>query len=463
MKKSILFLMVMIFTTISGISQNALYNVSGTFTKNTLIREFQPGIDIVFNDYNGLQSFIYLDRMGSIAYEAVSSYQIEVTDMEIYDDILYFCGRMPSMTNTNFVGFFDVGGLFFGSQPVTILPIYYNPVDTVDNVPIQGELVLSKLEVYKVPSIVANETHIYLIGDVSFNSSQTTDYSCLFDMMQVSTMWSYDMAYEPDRVYYFNDLTVTDKFLVVVGNKHGGTGEYIHGYGLPYSAPYFLQHTFNNSLSTGSGLTIQYWFTNAMEYYPISKPLIETLTGDAFATACYGMWQDNPGVIVSWYSTYGSLVKRFFVPNVTGSSEFRDLKYNDITDNIYLMPDHTRSTTIDQLYGLGLTAASCIIYQSPMETLHSLDRIVNNPDVVLSGEWGADLAIMKLESTTHDCVTSNVLPVTTSNYPPECATFVHDVSNTKVIPMAVYPGINILPLERSCGEESLKQQPLKQQ
>lgn len=64
-------------------AQSALYSINDIYTTNSLIREFQPGIDIVYND-KGQQSFLYVDRLGGMVYEAPSPYQIEVTDMEIY-------------------------------------------------------------------------------------------------------------------------------------------------------------------------------------------------------------------------------------------------------------------------------------------------------------------------------------------------------------------------------------------
>ena len=451
MRKKSLFI-IFVAMAFSTMAQNALYWVPKITTSNSLIREYEPGIDVAYNDNGSRQSFIFIDRPSGQVWEAQSPYGIEVTDMEIYDECLYFCGHLTSMTNMNIVGFFKINDLFFGSQQVTILPIPYSPVDTVDGVLIPGEMVLSKLEVYKVPGSSIGETHIYMIGDVAFNSTETTDYSCLFDMMYLGG-WSYDMAIEPDRVYYFNDLTVTDNFLLVVGNKHGGTGEYLHGYYLP---PTPSPHTFYNTLYVGGGSYIQYWYTNAWEYHPKSKPIIETLTGDAFATACYGKWQDNPGVIVSWYSTYGTIVKRYFVPNVTGTSEFKDLKYNYLTDNLYLMPDHLNSVAIDEFYGFNLGGAICNVYQSTLREQHSLDRIAGGVDVASSGKYNGKLAIMKYESKEFDCVTGGEIPVTESKEPPNCSIFVHNVTSSIVNPTTVFPIIKEFPLEMFCGEESLK-------
>jgi len=455
MKRKTILLAIILALGTYAMTQNALYMLPEITTKVSLIREYEPGIDVVYNNNGSLQSFLYIDRIGGLALEAQSPYPIQVTDMEIYNETLYFCGHLTGSTNTNFVGFFDINDLFFGSHQATILPVLYNPVDTVNGIPIQGGFVLSKLEVYKVPGLSIDETHIYMIGDVTFNSSETTDYSCLLDMMYLGASWTYDMAYEPDRVYYFNDLTVTDSFLVVVGNKHGGEGEYLHGYYLP---PFASQHTLNNTLYVGGGLNIQYWFTNSWEYHPISKPLIETLTGDAFATACYGKWQDNPGVIVSWYSTYGTIVKRYFVPNITGTSEFKDLKYNDISDNLYLMPDHQNSVAIDEFYGFKLGAGTCNVYHSALQEQHSLDRFVGGLDVLSSGSLDYHLAILKYETTEFDCVKSVELPVTESKEPPHCAVFVHDITPSMVNPIYISPTIKEFNLEKFCGDETFKQQ-----
>ena len=76
MRKKSLFI-IFVAMAFSTMAQNALYWVPKITSSSSLIREYAPGIDIVYNNTGSRQSFIYVDRIGRQVFEAISPYAIE--------------------------------------------------------------------------------------------------------------------------------------------------------------------------------------------------------------------------------------------------------------------------------------------------------------------------------------------------------------------------------------------------
>ncbi|MBR6292730.1 MAG: hypothetical protein IKR33_08000 [Bacteroidales bacterium] len=423
-----------------AIAQNVVYDIPDLTTTNTLIRSYQPEVDIIYNN-DARSSFIYFDRPNMQAIEAELTLPLDVTDMEIVGDSVYFCANY--MGNI-YYGFFDVNSTFFGSAPIDVYQIPYYPYDVINGDTLYPSISLSKLEVYQ-PS--ANNIHVFMIADVIFNNQLTTDYSVIIEAYYNGTMWNLVIEYEPERVYYFNDITVTDHFLWVVGNKHGATGEYMHGYAL-----LAISNIIGNGFCTFNRL--DYWATPDHYYYPVSKPLIETIENDKVAVACYGKIEEVPGIIVSRYNIgyTVTLIDRVMVPNVTLTNEFRDFKYNTQTQSFFLMPDHTASGTMDMMYEFNLGGTSVNLYQSLLEEIHSVDTINDNPIAVVSGITSDGfLGDWTVRPTIDECVEINTM--IPDHY---SADVFDDCCKTNLLTLKptytpVHPSMKEYPIKRNCG------------
>lgn len=375
-------------------AQSALYEVPGLMTVNSLIREYQPGQDVVFNQ-DGRSCFLLVDRMAGTVTEAEVSGLNSVADMEIDGEMLYFCGEY---NKGQVIGYFDINDLFFGTYTVNFVTVPYAPVVNGYT----GQLTLTKLEVltYNYPG----DVHVFLTGDVVFGAQpwMAPDYTCLVDALFDGTIWREEVIYEPSGIYFMDDLTVTQTYLVVIGDKHGATGDYSHFEPLPMPG--------NNYLLTVPSIT--YCYSPDIDYYPISRPLIETLTGDWYATASYGNFEGQTGVIVTLYSNPCVIQGRWFVPNVSGSTAFRDLKYDAHSDRLFLVPDYTQSTFIDGMYVFDLSNTQVQLYQSQQPGVYSVDVCHGMAGAVASGmTQGGEVGVWRVNTTSCECNQYINLPV----------------------------------------------------
>lgn len=374
--------------------------------------------------------------------------------IEIVGDTLYFCG---SDGNANYVGLFNIQSTFFGLGQVSLIQILFSPAETVNNITYTGQFRLSKLEVQARGFANPADLHIYMIGNVDFGVPDiVTDYSCILDVRYNGTTWVIDMTTEPDRIYHFNDLTVTDNYLWVVGNKHRVTGEYMHGYCLPTSGSMTILNRTLPTCTSSTFTMMDYWSTPDYSYYPISRQLVETLPNDVVAVACYGMINTyTPAVVVSLYSvgTWVNLIKRMYVPNVTATDEFRDLKYNPMSDRLFLMPDHLHSVVKDSFYCFDISSNSAFLHGAHIKEVHSVDIRQNDIGAVVScmtlntylGEW-------RMFPTEDECAGMTELPVDLDNRLPWHDRNLLDINPVEYIQFEEQPIIHKINHKVLCGE-----------
>ena len=349
------------------LGQNTIKHVEYSISTNSLIRNLDDSIDIVYNTF-GRQSFMLVNRNSNYVLDAFLPNLGLVTDMEIVGKELYFCG---SYNGKPAIGRFELGSFFGGGGSAEIVQIDYFPI--VEG--ITGSTALKKLEVQYLNQ---DDIHVYAIGLVTFGNPNWNipDYTALFDCMYNGSVWDIEEIHSIDWVYRFYDLTVTNNYLYVVGEKFGGQGEYANAYSLPtignihlLAPPYSL-----NMISVGTGV-----------YYPISETLTESLIGNEFVTASYGYINGNTGVVISRYNNPYNLYARYLIPNVTASTRFIDLKYNDADKMLYLIPDKVNSVTTDMMYVFDLQYELARVFRTSFPYLCSVDRKATTTGSVVSG------------------------------------------------------------------------------
>lgn len=362
----------MLLANLAAFGQSAVYEATGMISMNSIIRNYDQDIDIVYND-NGQRSFLHVNRTtGSIVEAQIPNLQ-SVTDMEIErnENKVYFCGQYAG---DPVFGRFSISSLFFGTGQVEIIPISYTP--PIDYSGPTGIMTPQKLEVQYINSA---DVHVYIIGYAKLTVPYyTSAYTVLYDAMYNGTIWDIEHLHGPGGNYLFYDLAVTNNYLMLFGEKQGGQADYFNKYTFP-SAP--NTHLSNNV----TPLIVNMCSFVPPDYYPITKPLVETLSGDVHVTAGYAVFDGDSGIVISKYSSPGALTDRWFIPNITVSTGFRDLKYNRYNNKLYLVPELSHTVVTDLLYVFNLTTGSAQVYQSSVPNLSSVDALSYGNGAVVSG------------------------------------------------------------------------------
>lgn len=424
--------------------QNALYEIPGLLTVNSLIREYSPGKDVVFNQ-DGRSCFLLVERQSGVVTEAEVNGLSHVADMEIEGDTLYFCGTYGT---DQVIGYFDINDLFTGTNQVNIVTIPYMPI--VGGY--IGALTVRKLEVL---TYAANDVHVFVLGDLVFGAppSVAPDYTCIVDAMFDGVTWTEEVIYERSGIYFMDDLAVTKNYLMVIGDKHGGTGDYWTCWSLPSIG--------NSPLSfTNLPLTnISIYSTPDIDYYPISRPLIELRDEDTCVVASYGQFEGKYGVVLSLYNNPFTLADRWLVPDVAGAREFRDLKYNGCRRTISLVPDYFNTLCKDILYMFDLQNIQVQAFQTNFPGVYSVDALQGNPGAVASGMtkngmvgiWRVDTAECECSRYMDLIVQQNIHQIGICY-----ADFVSD--NPKTAQYVEVATVQTLNLDKFCGDEVFKKQ-----
>lgn len=340
---------------------------------NSVIRNYDQDIDIVYND-NGQRAFLHVNRStGSIVEAHIPNLQA-VTDMEIErnENKVYFCGQY---SGTPVIGRFSINNLFFGTGQVEIIPINVTP-------PIEysGPTGVMKLQKLEVQYINSTDIHVYTTGYAELTVPYyAPGYTVLYDAMYNGTIWDVEHLHTPGGNYLFYDLAVTSNYLMMFGEKQGGQADYFSKFNIPMSPNTHL------SLAMVTPPYVDMYNFWLPDYSPITKPLTETLYGDEHVTAGYAVFDGDSGIVITRYSAPNVLTYRWFLPNITISTGFRDLKYNPNNNKLYLVPELGNTVVKDLLYVFDLTTGTAQVYQSSVPNLCSVDALYSNNGAVVYG------------------------------------------------------------------------------
>lgn len=393
----------------SVLGQNILYEIPDINVKSSIIRYFEGEKSyVIYTDDDVSRKFVYFDPATGTAVSAdFTSADVIVNDMKIVNKSLYFCGKQAQSDKAAF-GRFDIHSVFFGTDRIHIMyctayPIYHPYISNL------AEQLTNLLQI-EVQEISATDVHIYMTADaynMDANNTVSSSYRCVVD---VSDNGSSGVAWTHEEFlgdYYFNDLVITDTSLVVVGDKHGATGQYMHRYTLPTTAS-------TSALSTAP-LAMPYWFAHDNQYFPQSEVRLAHIAGSAFAVACYGVVQsDLKGIVVSVYNGPGNLIDRILIKDPYDTKQIRDLecKYDEEKGQLYLVPEHTQTTKTNSQYLIdlspSLTMTGVSLLTPLLDDAHSLT--INDHMTEVSGRHGESLWVWRTDIPSSDCATGENIP-----------------------------------------------------
>ena len=246
-----------------------------------------------------------------------------VTDFEILNDTVFFCGYN---LNGGYVGSFDINLYFSGAGPIS-----FALLENINGTALFDHA--TKIDVYEGKW----GTEMAVIGDIS-NS---------YGIADVFWTSSWHMLYyyiEPSGVEVFEDVAVTDHYVVAVENKG-----YPHG--SHYMRIFNRSNYWTNSFLT-SPLGEQIHFIHTSNY---SRNLVTHLCGDTFAIAVMRLEQNN---------IYGNCLLLYDGTTYLGSTfmqlanfydtrwKLYDFRYNKLDRGLYLLEDTYNIMTGDTVSSL---------------------------------------------------------------------------------------------------------------
>ena len=391
--------------------QNILYELPNIDAGNSIIRYYEgEKAYVIYTDDGTSRKFIYFDPSTSSAVSAdFTSTGIIVNDMKIVDKTLYFCGEKNGSNNAVF-GLFNVYDLFFSSGAIkySFTPTYTAYVSGATAV---NENLNRFLQI-EVQHLSSTDIHIYMIAEANYTMGGTTsnDYRCIVDVWETGVGGG--TAYSQEQfsgVYYFNDLVMTDNDLVVVGDKRGGTAQYMHKYSLPTAM--------SSTIFPAFPTPIPYWFSDAAYYYPVPEVRVTHIKDSAFAVACYGavLW-NHKSIMVSVYNGISNLVDRIVIDDPYNTYQIRDFEYRCDADDtnkgyLYFVPEYSQTNKRNSQYVIdliGYTMTAVSMLTPSIDEVHSLT--LNDYKTELSGINASHLMVWHTDIPNNLCATGANVP-----------------------------------------------------
>lgn len=314
-----------------AIGQDALYEVQGLVSRNSIIREYKENVYVVYNEGSGLHSFNLVD-LSSYTVTSLDVFILAVTDFEIHGDMVYFCGSASSPL----IGWFDITTAFSGATPVYF---GYLPSLNCSNYPTQWDSFsdVKKIEVMEIGGSI----HLLIVGSATCTSVSGYQDRYFADVFFDGTGWKIEATLDHAGIFYYDDVAESNNYVVPVGHKNFANGEY--SYTLPKpSTPYTGLFSSISSSPIPSYTIYAYAGYSCHEVNAASEYIIEHITDDILATACYGKIIPAGGsnyvygTIFTLYDGATAVYSRYCV--YPYNFIYRDLRYNPNTNSVYLLP-----------------------------------------------------------------------------------------------------------------------------
>lgn len=370
-------------------AQNTIYKHPACNSETSLIRYYKKNVDIrvelwVIDPWgNYSQSCSYVDRATGNAYTFYFPSYCVISDFEILNGNVYFCGNdLPGA----YWGYFNIDSVFFLGGD-----IYYVPVPTTSSTHINH---LRFLEVFKESGLV----HIVMTGA---GNTGTGTGNVIAEAWQTTSGWKFQYTIDPESALIYRDITLTDNYIVIVGTYYGehmvlhydkpsGTNAYLSMFQLlppPISIPLHI---------TSGSIFIPYNIYTGM--------YVQHTSGDGFATVCNN---SATSYVVSYYTNpLTNPYERFsFSDNTSGILE---ISYNGYSNSLCITKGWYT------IYRMMSPVASVESINTNMHHWTSIDDIPKSNHFILSGSsWDLSTAMHWLYDVNNpnDCITIGNIPI----------------------------------------------------
>lgn len=196
-------------------------------SNNSIIRNYDSKIDIVYCDNNDSSSFMHIDHSTNNVICVKMPDDLKVNDFEIDGKKLYFCGNKQGY---GFVGMFKITDFFFGTGNMQYYHI--NSGISAD----QGVDYITDLKRLEF-TYYSTELHLLMIGEGYHGESGKTTHDCIMDMWfpSISSL-RFKYTIEDTGYLSYDDVAVTDHYIVVSAHSIAAYDPLAH-FLLPYAKP----------------------------------------------------------------------------------------------------------------------------------------------------------------------------------------------------------------------------------
>lgn len=262
---------------------------------NSLIRTITPSTYMLFS-YNGNNTFYYVDVLNTMSpFIIINEKEMIITDFEIMDDVVYFCGYSNSNNNyTAVLGYFPLSGF---------------PAVTVRYNTTSGMRMFNRLDLYSIEG----QEHVVLTGIDGQGISTIVDALHFSD-----TTWYYHIVDGKEFEDMFEDVVTVNRgnSSMVVFSSRDKTMNY------PFMANYSRAWTFG--FPPAANMPV---FVNPFKYFQIdqnTRGMVELESMDGWFASAYKTAADS--LIVNRYSqtSYDRSVRIYCDPSLT----VKDIQYN---------------------------------------------------------------------------------------------------------------------------------------
>lgn len=394
----------------------SIYEVSSLFPENAIVRYWKESLYIVCVDKGTYDAYFALVDIPAMTYHEVMLRECEISDFEIEDGKVYFCGKKKtSGGNSPVFGYYNISTFFTTGTGAYITTAPFTTVYASQEFAGETERIISLMNL-EVQSCT-DGLHVYMVGESVCSCYPSATNRCIVDLWHVPALnyWGGAFAQENGSIYYYDDIAVSDTNVVVAGHKNGSCGQYITIYTKPISAYYHLIYSPSIAAYYNAGGGGDYWLD------PNRPTMIEYMFDDLCAIVGYGdLLLNNSmdrGTVITIINGNNNCVYRYCIPqgySDTAQWKIKDFRYNKDTKRLYLLQEMSRPVTV------GLNSVLCVFdvdptgkltsatayYEEDMEYF-SLDQAANYWESVLVGR-DASLRLWNHVSVS-DCVSRATL------------------------------------------------------
>lgn len=263
--RSALAILAMLGQIITMSAQPAVYDMGIPARGKSLVREYNASNLITYS----YPSFGFVDNTYSTVVYHDFDPDIEVYDMEICGDTLYFCGK-NKITNLGVFGFVSISDL---QNSLTSAGFTYNDVSCLSGINLDV-ISLFKLEVFKA----STDIHVVMLGELECDYCDT-NLMCILDaftpLLNMSGTWDLWVVPGPSTMDLYTDIEVIDRFVVTVSQKYQSDVQIFRFFDRP------------TAINTSITSTMLYWTTYYTGYFAMTyqSHLMTSMYSNYFVSA----------------------------------------------------------------------------------------------------------------------------------------------------------------------------------